>query len=108
MLSHAIQGIRDQGEHVDKVVSFSANDVSDGHMYEACGFEVVREVPPEYCYAGHRTNDTRAAKRTFQRKRFRDDPALEWDESWIEAEAAQRNGLWRIWDAGKLKWAKSV
>lgn len=108
LLSHAIQGIRDQGEHVDKVVSFSANDVSDGHMYEACGFEVVREVPPEYCYAGHRTNDTRAAKRTFQRKRFRDDPALEWDESWIEAEAAQRNGLWRIWDAGKLKWAKSV
>lgn len=108
LLAHAEDGLKMTGEQLSKWVSFSANDVSDGGMYAACGFEVIREVPPEYMYAGRFTDMKRVSKRSFQRKRFRDDPKLLWDESWTETEAAKRNGLWRCYDSGKLKWAKEV
>lgn len=108
LLAHAEDGLKTTGEQLSKWVSFSANDVSDGGMYAACGFEVIREVPPEYMYAGRFTGMRRVSKRSFQRKRFREDPKLLWDESWTETEAAKRNGLWRCYDSGKLKWAKEV
>ena len=47
-------------------------------------------------------------KERFQRRRFRDDPDLAWDESWTEAQAAEANGLHRIWDCGRVKWVRPV
>jgi hypothetical protein len=77
-------------------------------LYEVLGFRIDGEVPPIYSYAGSSTGWRRVPKERYQRKRFRDDPELLWDESWTEKNAAERNGLYRIWDCGKIRYVKEV
>lgn len=108
LLANAERILLERGETLTRWVSFSSNDVSDGGMYEACGFELDAELPPDYKYVGDFTGWTRMPKERFQRKRFRDDPGLEWDESWTEHEAALANGLYRVYDSGKRRWVREV
>lgn len=108
LLKEAESSLLAAREPLQSWISFSANDISNGNMYKVCGFEIEAELDPEYQYVGRFTKMRRTSKRSFQRKRFRDDPNLLWDEEWTEREAAQKNGLFRVYDSGKLKWRKSV
>lgn len=108
LLAHAATVLRADGERLDEWVTFAAHDVSDGGLYAKAGFTVAGELGPDYMYVGNATGWRRASKERFQRRRFRDDPDLAWDESWTEAQAAEANGLHRIWDCGKVKWVRPV
>ena len=77
-------------------------------IYERLGFRRDGDVRPDYRYFGHLTGDVRRPKESFQLRRFRDDPALVWEDGWTEARAARENGLSRVWDAGKVRWVLDV
>lgn len=108
LLRHAEQSLRAEGTLLTQWVSFSAQDISDGGMYEANGFVAEALLPADYKYVGNHTQWRRSPKEAFQKKRFRDDPDLLWQEGWTEREAAAANGLYRIYDSGKTRWVKPV
>lgn len=108
LLKFAEHTLNEHGTVLKQWISFSAADVSDGGLYKAAGFTAEQQLAPDYRYVGGATGWRRTPKESFQRKRFRDDPALLWDESWTEHEAALNNELYRIYDAGKTRWVKNV
>lgn len=108
LLRHAERTFGEEGVELTSWMSFSADDVSDGGLYRSTGFIADKQLPPDYMYVGPKTNEVRTSKESFQRRRFRTDPALRWDESWTEAQAAQENSLRRIWDCGKTRWTLLV
>lgn len=108
LLRLAERNLLAEGVTLTQWVTFAAKDISEGGMYEATGFTVAGEQRPDYRYVGPRTRWRRTPKERFQRKRFREDPDLLWDESWTERQAAEANGLLRIWDSGKTKYIKDV
>lgn len=108
LLKFAEHTLNEHGTVLKQWISFSAADVSDGSLYRTAGFTAEQQLAPDYRYVGGVTGWRRTPKESFQRKRFRDDPALLWDESWTEHEAALNNELYRIYDAGKTRWVKNV
>lgn len=108
LLSHAEKMLCKNGEYLTKWVSFSANDISDGGMYEKAGFTKVKVLRPDYKYVGDFTDWKRQPKEAFQLKRLKSDLRLKYVEGWHEHEACLANKLYRIWDAGKTKWEKTV
>ncbi|MFI9629314.1 zinc-ribbon domain-containing protein [Streptomyces sp. NPDC052042] len=108
LLAHAGRSLRAEGISVRRWISFSSHDVSDGGLYRTSGFTAEAELPPDYRYAGNLTGWRRVPKELFQRRRFREDDSLVWDETWTERTAAQQNGLVRIYDAGKTRWVKTL
>ena len=103
-LKHAEHRLVPEG--LTRWISFSSAEVSDGGLYETAGFTAQAQLPPEYRYVGTLTKMRRVPKEQFQRKRFREDPDLVWDESWTEHEAAIAHKLYRVYDAGKTRWVK--
>ena len=89
----------------DAYITFSDNCVSDGGLYKNNGFVADKELPPDYMYV---VGNVRRHKFGYRLKRFRDDPALIWEEGLTERELADLNGLKRIWDAGKTRWVLSL
>lgn len=87
---------------VSRVVTFADNDVSDGGLYETCGFVRERELAPDYRYV---VGDKRVHKFNYRKARFRDDPELLFEDGLTERELADLNGLKRIWDGGKALYA---
>lgn len=86
---------------VERVVTFADQGVSDGGLYETCGFSRDRVLPPDYTYVVGRR---RVHKFNYRLKRFRDDPLLEYREGMSERELADINNIPRIWDAGKIRY----
>lgn len=101
-------------EHVEqagggRVVTFSDNCLSEGDLYRLTGFTRDAELRPDYRYAvpvkgGH----VRAHKFGYRKKRFESDPELFFDPNMTESELATANKLWRVWDAGKVRWTLEV
>lgn len=108
LMVNAERDLQRRGEHIQSWVSFSAHDISDGHMYRTNGFTVEGTVAPDYTYVGEYTDWTRASKNLFQKARFRDNPDLVWDPSWTETQCADANKLYRIYDCGKTRWVKTL
>jgi hypothetical protein len=90
---------------VKSFVTFSDNCVSDGGLYENNGFVVDKQIPPDYKYLWRRE---RKHKFQYRLKRFKTDPALLWQDCLTERELASLNKLHRIWDAGKIRWIKTL
>lgn len=89
---------------VERVVTFADRGVSDGGLYETCGFAKDGELPPDYMYV---VGDRRVHKFNYRKKRFRTDPRLKFEEGLTERELAELNRLDPIWDAGKIRFAWS-
>ena len=89
-------------------VSLASAEVSSGALYEKAGFTPEAEIRPSYWYAGGPQRGIRSPKEAYQLSRFKKDPTLDYEEGWTERQAAQANGLYRIWDAGKTRWVKPV
>lgn len=85
----------------DLITTFSDTGVSDGELYRKAGFRKDGEIPPDYKYV---FRDRREHKFNFRKKRFREDPELQYSEGLTEGELAALNGLHRIYDSGKIRW----
>lgn len=88
-----------------KIVTFSDNTVSDGNMYALNGFTADKEIKPDYCYV---VKGKRVHKFNYRLKRFKEDPSLIFIDGATERELAAVNNLDRIWDAGKIRWVKTL
>lgn len=93
---------------VDTWTSWSDNDISDGGMYQAAGFTVDKRQAPSYSYVGRKTKWERVHHSTYTKQRFINDPDLTYQSGQTEHEAALANKLYRIYDAGKTRWVKTV
>lgn len=91
--------------HLSSIYTFSDNCVSDGGLYANTGFTAIKELRPDYMYV---KKGLRHHKFGYRLQRFRNDPELLWEEGLSERELAALNGLTRIWDAGKVKWEKTI
>lgn len=101
LLKHAER----ENPNVESIVTFSDNTVSDGGLYLNNGFVEDGIIKPDYSYIA---NGMRNHKFSYRLKRFKADPNLEWVEGYTETELAKLNSLRRIWDAGKVKWKKTI
>lgn len=81
-----------------EIVSFSDNRWSAGHVYISMGFELDKELPPDYSYVDISSTDKRHSKQS-QKKSNTNCP-----EGMTELEWATERGLARIWDCGKKRW----
>lgn len=84
-----------------QIVTFAANDVSNGRLYECLGFRVDKTLPPDYSYIYRKQ---RMHKFNFRISRFKKDPDLIFQEGMTERELAALNRIPRIWDAGKIRY----
>lgn len=91
--------------NITSIVTFSDNTVSDGGLYKNNGFIVAGIVKPDYMYI---VKGARVHKFNYRLSRFKTDPNLTWEEGKSESQLAKLNNLSRIWDAGKVKWVKSL
>lgn len=108
LLKHAERTLINEGFDLNAWVSFSSNDISDGGMYEKCGFTAEKELAPDYKYFGAYTKNIRTPKERFQKSKFQNNPDLLWDPSWTERQCAAANKLYRIYDSGKIRWLKKI
>lgn len=88
-----------------QIVTFSDNEISDGSLYENSGFIKVKDLKPDYKYV---RDEMRKHKFLFRKSRFEKDPNLLFEEGLTERELAELNGLYRIYDSGKVKWSKKL
>lgn len=88
------------------VTSFSDNTHSVGDLYALAGFVRDGDVAPDYMYAT--AHGARRPKSNYRKKKFKMNPALQYQEGLTERELAELNGLFRVYDAGKVRWTKQV
>lgn len=87
---------------MDGIITYADLDISDGGMYRKVGFELDKELPPDYMYV---RNSHREHKFNFRKKSFQNNPELLFQEGFTESELANLNGLLKCWDSGKLKYS---
>lgn len=88
------------------ITTFSDNSYSDGNLYDLAGFVRDGDVAPDYMYAT--AHGARRHKFNFRKSKFRTNPNLAYEEGLTERELAELNGLFRVYDAGKVRWTKQV
>lgn len=93
---------RDYDKHCREIVSYSDNRLFTGKMYRELGFELVKELPPDYKYT--------KGKKIKPKNHFKKDllatmPDFIYDESETEHKNCLRNKWYRIYDCGKKKWS---
>ena len=88
-----------------QIVTFADLSVSDGSLYEKTGWRLDKILKPDYKYV---VGGVRKHKFGYRIKRFRDDPSLKYVEGYTEYGLAKLNGLYRLWDCGKLRYVKTI
>lgn len=84
-----------------KIISYSCDDISNGHIYDILGFSPIGKSSPSYWYI-----DPKSMKRyhrsSFSRKKL---AGMGYDmEGMTEEEAMNKSGYLRIWDSGHIRW----
>ena len=82
----------------DRIISWSDNTWTEGGIYKILGFKMEKEYPPDYFYWN--VKEKRYESKQSKRKRKINCP-----EGMTEREWCFKNGLFRIYDCGKRKWA---
>lgn len=100
LLSRAVEWGRVRG--ATSIVTFAGLCVSGGSLYEKLGFARDKVIGPDYRYV---VNGRRVHKFNYRKERFKRDPTLRWEDGATESELAQANGIPRIWDCGKIRYA---
>lgn len=83
-----------------KIISFSDNRWSDGTVYKNNGFRMDGNVPHSYSYV---VGKKRIHKSNYKLSELRKKGLLIEGES--ERECTMRNGIFRIYDCGKIRWS---
>ena len=86
----------------DKMISWSDNRWSQGNVYQATGFTLEKELPPDYSYLDQNNTRKRISKQACQKK----DLLTKGAKGHTESEMARSLGLSKIWDCGKKRWTK--
>lgn len=85
------------------IISFADLRWSDGNMYEVCGFELEKTIPPDYSWCKD--------KQLWHKFSWRHTTGLktlpQYDPSLSEYMNMSSHGYYRIWDCGKLKYIKN-
>lgn len=89
-------------DELTAIETFSDNSISDGGLYKNSGFVITKHIKPDYSYLYK--GRERVHKFNLRKKAFQKDVNLVYKEGMSEAELAELNGLYRIWDYGKKKW----
>ncbi len=87
-----------------KMITFADQSLSDGGLYTGTGWVQEAVLPPDYRYL---VNNRREHKFNYRLKRFREDPNLRFEEGLTERELANLNGLHRVYDHGKVRYART-
>lgn len=85
------------------LVTFADLTFGSGGLYRTTGWMEDRLLTPDYSYL---VRGERKHKFGYRLKRFRQDPSLQYVEGMTEKELAALNGLFRIYDAGKIRFIK--
>ena len=86
----------------DEILSWSDNRWSEGNVYEALGYSLIKEIAPDYFYFGN--NNKTYSKQSCQKKDLLKKGAV----GNTESEMAQSLGYDRIYDCGKKTWVKNL
>jgi very-short-patch-repair endonuclease len=98
--------VKTYGHSYENIISFSDNNYSNGNVYGALGFDLAKELAPDYKY-------TKQGKR-YHKAAFRKDAIFskfdipEDMKNATEWELMQYLGYDRIWDTGKKKWEMKI
>jgi hypothetical protein len=86
------------------IISFADRRWSDGNLYRALGFTLTKTCRPGYAYVidNERKNRIQFQKHKLQKK------LPTFDSNLSESENMRRNGYYRIWDAGQLKFTQET
>ena len=86
------------------ITSYSANDISDGQLYKALGFEKFNNGQTSYWYIEHGTykryHRSTFAKAGIVRRGWKDKV----DNTWTERQVMETKPFFRIYDAGTTGW----
>lgn len=85
------------------IKTFSNREISEGRLYDETGFVIDGVVPPDYSYV---FGERRQHKFNFRKSRFKSRPDLLYREGYTENELAELNGLYKVWDTGKIRWTR--
>ena len=102
LLQHFIRTV-----HPSYIISFSDNRWSEGNLYRALGFELIKEVPISYMYFKASGEAVLEHKFGYRKKLIEKKlgPLLPGE---TEYQAMVRFGYDRIWDCGKKKWEMKI
>jgi len=86
----------------DTIISYSHNDISDGHLYEVLGFVSDHKINTSYYYVKgnrrwHRSSFTKAG---IVAKGWRD----KIDDTWTESQVMREQKFLCIYDSGTQRW----
>ena len=82
-----------------KIITYSKNDHSTGHLYETIGFNYIKDTPCGYSYVGDskiKENRYRYNKHTLVKDGY--------DSNLTEREIMTDRGFYRVYDSGNKKW----
>lgn len=90
---------------IEKIVTFSNNEISDEKVYESLGFEKDKELKPDYKYV---VNKKRVHKSIYRRKYRKNNFKNIGNEHASASNRVKFNGIDRVWDCGKTRWVMYV
>ena len=77
-----------------RIISYADKDWSNGQLYHNLGFNKIYETSPDYKYV---IDGVRKHKQNFQKSNLK----LSTNET--ESDFMKKNGVYKIWDCGKIK-----
>lgn len=96
MLKYSIDILKNQ--NITKIISWSDNRYSNGNVYKKLGFNLKKELNPDYYYVYLKNPQKRYNKQQFKKK------ILKCTSNETEKQKANSMGFSRIWDCGKKCW----
>lgn len=89
-----------KSHHPSKIISFASNDISDGKLYQALGFDKDSKITESYWYVHKQTNE-RYHRTSFCKRRLK---AMGYDITKTETEIMSELPYHKIWDSGHTKY----
>jgi len=100
LFSHCVNWCKNNG--IKKIISWSDSRWSNGSIYKNLNFKLEEELGSDYAYV----NMSYPKERISKQSQMKCNTGCPKDIS--EKEWALQNGLSRIWDCGKVRWAFNV
>ena len=91
-LSKMLKKLKEEIPNISKLKTWSDNRWSTGGVYQSAGFELVKELAPDYSYC---LRQKRYSKQSLRLKKGETGP---------ESALRKSQGYKRIWDCGKKTW----
>lgn len=90
-----------KNNNYNKIVSWSDNRWSQGHIYDVLGFKLTKVLSPDYSYVDVKKS-TRLSKQSCRKSNTNCPPEIK-EKDWM-----LQKGFARIWDCGKKHWEYNI